>query len=182
MLVSIFVLQACDKTAQLKQDQENVKAAVYVYENQLIKNEQPYAVISGQPRSVDMVLVRSPYVIQSIDGNKLARPEYSFDKARPLPRDLAFSALKIPAGRHDIVVYGGYSNSKATTFKDVNLKAGGKYVVVESKTNDKSVKIFIAEYTEDPIFTRDEAEFYIVGKAVTPIADLGGQVNALKDY
>ena len=179
-LISIIslTLQACSNTQQLVQRRTDVAEAVVVYENQLIKTPQPYAIISAQPRSVDLVLVRSPYVIQSIDGTTLATADYSFVKARPLPRDLAFSLLKIPVGYHDLVIYGGYSRSKRTTFKNVLFEAKQKYVIVEKKTQDETVMVAIAEYEDDRRFSRNEAEFYLIGKAITPWMELGSQVIA----
>lgn len=176
--VATLALQACSNTQQLVQRQTDVAEAVVAYENQLVKSPQPYAIISAQPRPVDLVLVRSPYVIQSLDGTKLATADYSFVKARPLPRDLAFSLLKVPVGYHDLVIYGGYSRSKRTTFRNVLFEAKKKYVIVEKKTQDETVMVSLAEYEEDRRFLRNEAEFYLIEKAITPWVELGSQVIA----
>ncbi len=175
--MSLLALNACSNTEQFKERQAEVAQAVDVYENQLVKPMQSHAVISGQPRPVDLQLVRSPYRIQSVDGQTLALPEYSFSRARPLPRDLGFSFLKVPLGRHDLVIAGGYGRAKLTTFKNVNFEATQRYVIAEEKTQDEIINIYIAEYKEDTRFTPHEAEFYVVGKPITPLVELGSQVT-----
>lgn len=172
-LVSLLVLGACTTTEDVERWRTDIAEAVTKYSDQLVATSQPHAFISGQPRAVDPQLVRSPYTVQSINGRNLAWPEYSFVKARPLPRDLAFSALKVPVGNHDIVVHGGYSRSKQTSFKNVKFVDKARYVIVEGKTKDNDIEIFIAEYKPDIRFLPSEPEFYLVGNPITPRVRLG---------
>ena len=81
-------------------------------------------------------------------------------------------------GYHNLVIYGGYSRSKRTTFKNVLFEARQKYVIAGKKMQDDTVMVSLAEYEEDRMFLRNEAEFYLIGQTVTPWVELGSQVIA----
>ncbi len=100
----VVVLVGCASTEQKMADRSLRKAevndAVRIYDGQLVKEGEPHALLSAQPRPIDKVAAFSPYTLRSIDGRVLDRPSYPFIKEAPLARDLAFSELRIPPGKH----------------------------------------------------------------------------------
>ena len=156
------------------QNRADVKEAVDAYDDQHVRPGEPHAVLSAQPRRIDEVAVFSPYRLAKLNGKDLERPAYSFTKARPLPRDLAFSELKIPPGLHDLTIASGAVRHYVTTVSQVRFEAGKRYAIVEGPGPDGEVAIHIAEYRQDKRFAPGEKEYYLIGKRISDAVERGG--------
>lgn len=173
----VAVLIGCSteqKAAMAAQNRADVEAAVSAYDNQLVQSGEPYALLSAQPRPIDDVAVFSPYQLQTIDGKKLERTPYSFTRARPLPRDLAFSELKVPVGTHDLTINGGAMRAYFTKFSNVKFEAGKRYVIVEEVALDETITVHISEYRQDKRFAPIDKEYYVIGKRISDVVERGG--------
>lgn len=173
----VAILIGCSteqKAAMAAQNRADVEAAVSAYDNQLVQPGEPYAVLSAQPRPIDDVAVFSPYQLLVIDGKKLERTPYSFTRARPLPRDLAFSELKVPVGTHDLTINGGAVRAYFTKFSNVKFEAGKRYVIVEEVAPDETITVHVSEYRQDKRFAPVDKEYYVIGKRISDAVERGG--------
>jgi hypothetical protein len=173
----VAILIGCSteqKAAMAAQNRADVEAAVSAYDNQLVQSGEPYAVLSAQPRPIDDVAVFSPYQLLVIDGKKLERTPYSFTRARPLPRDLAFSELKVPVGTHDLTINGGAIRAYFTKFSNVKFEAGKRYVIVEEVAPDETITVHVSEYRQDKRFAPFDKEYYVIGKRISDAVERGG--------
>jgi hypothetical protein len=173
----VAILIGCSteqKAAMAAQNRADVEAAVSAYDNQLVQPGEPYAVLSAQPRPIDDVAVFSPYQLLVIDGKKLERTPYSFTRARPLPRDLAFSELKVPVGTHDLTINGGAVRAYFTKFSNVKFEAGKRYVIVEEVAPDETITVHVSEYRQDKRFAPIDKEYYVIGKRISDAVERGG--------
>ncbi len=173
----VAILIGCSteqKAVMAAQNRADIEAAVSAYDNQLVRSGEPYAVLSAQPRPIDDVAVFSPYQLLVIDGKKLERTPYSFTRARPLPRDLAFSELKVPAGTHDLTINGGAIRAYFTKFSNVKFEAGKRYVIVEEVAPDETITVHVSEYRQDKRFAPIDKEYYVIGKRISDAVERGG--------
>jgi hypothetical protein len=173
----VAILIGCSteqKAAMAAQNRADVEAAVSAYDNQLVQPGEPHAVLSAQPRPIDDVAVFSPYQLLVIDGKKLERTPYSFTRARPLPRDLAFSELKVPVGTHDLTINGGAVRAYFTKFSNVKFEAGKRYVIVEEVAPDETITVHVSEYRQDKRFAPVDKEYYVIGKRISDAVERGG--------
>lgn len=155
------------------QQRADVAAIVNAYDSQLVQPGEPYASLSGQPRPIDDAAVYSPYRLHEINGKALDSPTYSFWHARPLPRDLAFSELRIPVGTHDLTIVGGAVRRYRTTFTNVKFEAGKRYAIVD-KLGPEGTLVYIAEYRQDKRFAPIDKDYYVIGKRVSDAVKRGG--------
>ena len=162
------------KAIMAAQHRADVEAAVNVYDNQLVQAGEPYAVLSAQPRPIDDVAVFSPYRLLTINGRKLEQPPYSLTRARPLPRDLAFSELKVPAGVHELTIAGGAVRAYFTKLSKVKFEAGRRYAIVEQPAPDGTITVHISEYRQDKRFAPIDKEYYIIGQRISDAVERGG--------
>lgn len=179
LLACIAILAGCSaeqKAAQAAQYRADIEEAVSVYDNQLVQPGEPYAVLSAQPRPIDDVAVFSPYGLLTINGKKLELTPYSFTRARPLPRDLSFSELKVPAGTHDLTINGGAVRAYFTKFSKVTFEAGKRYVIVEQLAPDETIAVHISEYRQDKRFLPIDKDYYIVGRRISDAVERGSAV------
>lgn len=173
----VAILVGCSteqKAAMAAQNRADVEAAVSAYDNQLVQPGEPYAVLSAQPRPIDDVAVFSPYRLLVIDGKKLEQTPYSFTRARPLPRDLAFSELKVPVGTHDLTINGGAIRAYFTKFSSVKFEADKRYVIVEEVAPDETITVHVSEYRQDKRFVPIDKEYYVIGKRISDAVERGG--------
>lgn len=173
-IVALLGCSAQQKSAMAAQNRADVEAAVFAYDNQLVQPGEPYAVLSAQPRPIDDVAVFSPYRLLTINGKKLEGTSYSFTRARPLPRDLAFSELKIPVGSHDLTIAGGAIRAYFTKFSNVKFETGKRYAIVEQLAPDETITVHISEYRQDKRFAPIDKEYYVIGQRISDAVERGG--------
>lgn len=161
------------RAVQAAQQRAEVAAIVNAYDNQLVQPGEPYALLSGQPRPIDDAAVYSPYRLQDINGKALDSPTYSFWHARPLPRDLAFSELRIPVGTHDLTIVGGAVRKYRTRFTNVKFEAGKRYAIAD-ELGPEGTLVYIAEYRQDKRFAPIDKDYYVIGKRVSDAVKRGG--------
>jgi hypothetical protein len=165
--IALLCLQACSTQGTAHKRLDDVTTSVLAYANQLVSPGDEFAVLSAMPRPIDDVLRRSPYLVESVDGKKLAYPGFTLTEARPLPRDMAFVGVKLPLGVHDIVIMGGNMRSKSTTFKEVAIEPSKRYLIVDSVGEDGNTYVHIAECALDTRFSIYEKDRYVPAKQVT---------------
>jgi len=161
------------RMANIARIKKEVAEALRVYGDQLVAGDEPHALLSAQPRRADKLSRVKPYTIATVDERMLEHPTYSLSKGRPLQKRLAHSALKIPAGTHDVVIAGGAVRPCFTTIRGTTFEAGKRYAIFESTSVDANVSIFIAEYQPDSRFKPGESEFYIRSERVSSIVYRG---------
>jgi hypothetical protein len=176
LMAGMAILAGCSaeqKAVAAAQHKAEIEAAVSAYDNQLVQPGEPYAVLSAQPRPIDDVAVFSPYRLLTINGKKLEGTPYSFTRARPLPRDLAFSELKVPAGTHDLTINGGAVRAYFTKFSNVKFEVGKRYAIVEELAPDETITVHISEYRQDKRFAPSDKEYYVIGKRISDAVERG---------
>lgn len=146
------------------------------YENQLVKAGEPYATLSGYPYAVYMDFKWGAFLPFEIDG-----------KATHIHRDgrvggnmdglyapqLTLLKLKVPPGRHDVMVVGGKMNGGKTLLKNVDFKAGASYVISQSQDEAGDRMILISAYKPDPKFSTSEKEHYMLERPAVGTAPFG---------
>lgn len=155
------------------QSQAEIKTAVEKYENQLVLAGKAHAILSAQPRPIDESAIWSPYRLSEIDGKKIISDFSNFMEAKPLPRDFAFSELKIPPGQHDLVIIGGAIRAYRTSFSKVTFNDGKRYAIVEELSPDETITVHISEYRQDRRFAPIDKEYYVIGKRVSDAVERG---------
>ncbi|VWX56214.1 conserved hypothetical protein [Burkholderiales bacterium 8X] len=177
MAVLLGLLLGCSaeqRALSLAKTRAEVQEGVDEYVNQLVRPGEPHAVLSTQPRPMDAVVRYSAYLLLKFDGKRVARPVgVTWNTARPLPRQLAFSELKVPVGPHDLYVSGGGVRSYFTEFSKVNFEAGKRYVISEEVAPDETLTVHISEYEPDRRFLPSEQDYYVIGKRISDAVELG---------
>jgi hypothetical protein len=152
-------------------------SSMYVeYQNQLIQPGQPYATLSGFPYAQYMDLRWAAYVPDRIDSKvtNINRDRKFRGSLEGLYNpQVTFLKLKIPPGRHDVVVRGGKFAGAITLVKGVEFVAGKAYVISETSSEKDGRLVLISSYRADSRFSVEEKEHYIIESPPSGVAQLG---------
>lgn len=143
------------------------------YQNQLVKLGEPFATLSGYPYSHYMDTAWAAYVPSRVDGIATGIRQFGGASVGLYSPQVALLRLKIPPGRHNVMVSGGKLTGEQTLLKDIEFKAGTNYVITE-KTGEKGERlVLISAYRADTRFSIDEKEHYLIDSPALAVAPLG---------
>ncbi|MET3494696.1 hypothetical protein [Variovorax boronicumulans] len=143
------------------------------YQNQLVKAGEPFATLSGYPYSHYSNTAWAAYVPSRVDGTATGIRQFGGASVGLYSPQVSLLKLKIPPGRHDVMVSGGKLTGEQTLLKNIEFKAGASYVITE-KTSEKGERlVLISAYHADARFSIDEKEHYLVESPALAVAPLG---------
>jgi hypothetical protein len=143
------------------------------YQNQLVKAGEPFATLSGYPYRHYMDTKWAAYVPSRVDGTVTGIRQFGGASAGLYSPQVSLLKLKIPPGRHDVMVSGGKLTGEQTLLKNIEFKAGMSYVITE-KTSEKGQRlVLISAYQADTRFSIGEKEHYLVDSPALATAPLG---------
>ena len=179
-----------DKNRYLNVDDKNLSKAEKLenYSNQLSEfyGKQNSAYIRVLPRPSYQTNDRFtpiPFMVYEIDSNPVKIFENTmFNPNNVRITEYAQHDLRIPIGKHDLIIVNGFGNSRwFTKIDEVNFEKDKKYVIGADVKKGQNAQIFIAEYEIDNRFKVVEPEHFIIRKKIIENIPIGN-LKSVKVY